>query len=213
MSDLETREETQRIRPRRRARRCLAIGLLGIAFFGFFGCTSVITPPRDPQEPVSVIVLAEVMHRGLLFPLDVDGEPDRGYVEFGFGDWEWFARGNDAWYRVFPTVLWPTRATLARREHRGRSVLELKEHMPSARFQELKVARAGMQTLRDRLQGTFDAGADQMVSLPGWSMRFVPDDTRGYWWAHNCADAVADWLVELGCAVSWVPIRVDLVVE
>ena len=40
-------------------------------------------------------------------------------------------------------------------------------------------------------------------------MSFVRHED-GFWFLYNCNDAVADWLRRLGCAVSWVPIRLDL---
>ena len=40
-------------------------------------------------------------------------------------------------------------------------------------------------------------------------MSFVPHED-GYWFLYNCNDVVARWLQELGCSVSWVPIRLDL---
>lgn len=171
------------------------------------GCTATISPPHDPLEPTKVIVLAEAMHRGLLLP-SVEG----GFVEYGFGDWDWYAMGDDAWYRVLPVLLWPTTGTVCRREHQGRDLLEVKERMPWVRLQELKVPTAKVLALRERLEQAFAAGETVSVWQAAYSMRFVPC-ARGYWWASNCTDQVADWLTELGCDVSWVPICIDLVVR
>ena len=44
----------------------------------------------------------------------------------------------------------------------------------------------------------------------GWT--FVPHD-RCYWLPQNCADITAEWLVDLGCEVSWVPACTALAVE
>jgi len=40
---------------------------------------------------------------GLVLPTG-DPAPAPGWVEYGFGEWEWYALGNDAWYRVFPAM-------------------------------------------------------------------------------------------------------------
>ncbi len=195
--------------PPRRSRRRLAAAIVVCALFlsWLVGCTSTITPPRDPLEPVSVIVLAEAMHRGVLLPNEAGG-----YVEYGFGDWEWFANGNDAWYRAFPTVLWPTAGALGRREHPGRDVLEIKAQMPGVRLQELKASGPKVRALRDRLERDFTSRAAAGIWQPLYRMRFVPQDD-GYWWAFNCTDQVAVWLRELDCEVSWVLVRLELEVE
>ncbi|MBM3961729.1 MAG: hypothetical protein FJ306_07500 [Planctomycetes bacterium] len=81
------------------------------------GCTATVTPPRTVAQPATVHSRREAMHTGLVLPPATDGA---GFVEFGYGEWEWFARGNDAWYRVFPTVLWPTMGTLGAPARGGR---------------------------------------------------------------------------------------------
>lgn len=54
------------------------------------GCTSTVTPPAQVGNPTAVLLIRDAMHRGLLLP------NDEGFVEFGFGDWGWYALGNDA---------------------------------------------------------------------------------------------------------------------
>src|SRR5690606_655289 len=62
-------------------------------------CTSTIVPPAEVIDPVTVFVLSEAMHTGIVLPPDpgCSGNPHE-YVEFGFGDWSWYALGNAAWY-------------------------------------------------------------------------------------------------------------------
>src|SRR5262245_26160467 len=79
-------------------------------------CTSVVFPPEAPVDPTTVWVLSEGIHLGLVLPTG-DPAPAAGFVEYGFGEWEWFAKGNNAWYRVFPVLLWPTAGTLCRRQY------------------------------------------------------------------------------------------------
>jgi hypothetical protein len=176
------------------------------AFFAVAGCTSTVTPPRDPQAPVTVLIIADEKHRRLCLP---DG--DKGYVEFGFGDWSWYALGNDRWYHVFATVLVPTAGTLSRREFAAADPAALRAAAPWAVFQELRVGTAGAEALRLRLEQAFADRAAETVWNGSYRMRFLPW-TRKYWFASTCADQLADWLRELGCHVSWVPIRIDLAV-
>ena len=107
----------EKLRKRRRRRRVVA-GLLAAwaLMFLTFGCTSTVTPPTNPIDPVEVFVLSEAMHTGIVLPPDPgsSGNPDQ-YVEFGFGDWNWYALSNNAWNNAFATVLWPTQGALGRR--------------------------------------------------------------------------------------------------
>lgn len=169
------------------------------------GCTSTVTPPRDVVDPVTVLIIRDAMHRGLLLP------EGRGYVEYGFGDWSWYANGADAWYNVFATVLWPTRATLSRRYHFADNAPALRQAMSWAEFDDLDVERKAAEQLREKLAARFAAGEGELVRRGELRIDFVPCE-GSYWFPYNCADACADWLVELGCEVSWVPIRTDVAV-
>lgn len=92
--------------------------------FLVFGWTARVLPPASVSSPISVFVVRDELHRGLLLP-----SPSGGFVEFGFGDWEWYARAQEQWHRVFATVLWPTRGTLARREHFANDATSLRASM------------------------------------------------------------------------------------
>lgn len=165
------------------------------------GCVSVVTPPPAPDRETTVFVLQEAMHLGLVLPL-----PEGGYVEFGFGDYEWFALGNTAWYRVFPTVLWPTQGTLGRRPF-PLAEAQLPATLSWARLSPIPVDAARAELLRQRLEQEF-AAAFPDGPPPPEDFRFTfarhADD---YWLPYNCSDATAGWLRELGCAVAWVPLR------
>ena len=46
-----------------------------------------------------------------------DGQtPQQRYLEYGFGDWDYYALEHNAWYLIFDTVLWSTQGALSRRE-------------------------------------------------------------------------------------------------
>jgi hypothetical protein len=192
---------------RRRRRRRLALLALAGALTAFaFGCTSTITPPPRPADATTLFVLREAMHTGLVLPPSGDsGE----FVEFGFGDWNWFALGNDAWYHAFATVLWPTRGTLGRRTFGATTEAELRRAVTWAELSPVVVDRGRAAALRLRLEGEFAAGRAELVERTDFQFRFVPSPDS-YWFGYNCADAAANWLRELGCAVSWVPIRTAL---
>jgi hypothetical protein len=167
------------------------------------GCTSLVEPPTDVDSPIEVLLIRDAMHRGLLLP------NEGGYVEFGFGAWSWYALGEDACYQVFPTMLWPNSGTLCRRQHNAHNVHEVRAAMRWAEFESFVVERDAAVALRNKLEATFAARVGERVQQSHTGMDFVPSD-NSYWLFDNCSDACAVWLCELGCTVSWVPIRTDL---
>ena len=158
---------------------------------------------RSVRTAVTVYVIQDELHVGLVLPMR------GGYVEFGFGDWEWFARAQDRWYHVFATVLVPTPGTLARREHAVDSAAALQEALPWVRLQPITVDYARAEALRARLAAQFAARESEAVYRTGLRMQFVPWD-RSYWFGDNCATAVVEWLRELDCTASWVPLLLNV---
>ena len=191
---------------RRRWRRRLLVLALVMLPVPVFGCTATITPPPAPNEPTTVFLLSEAMHTGVVLP---PLGPDDEFVEFGYGDWNWFALGNDAWYRVFPTVLWPTQGTLGRRTFGARDERQLRSAAWWTTLSPVVVDAQKARELRLRLQAQFDAGASAMVRRQDLGFAFVPVDDS-YWFGFTCADAAGQWFTELGCEVGWVPIRSGL---
>lgn len=194
------------VAPRRRKWRLLLVAGGLAAASATFGCTSTIRPPRNPRHPVTVFLLREAMHTGLVLPAG-RGEPT--FVEFGFGDWSWFALGNDAWYHAFATVLWPTQGTLGRRTFAAADEEQLRGVVTWAELSALEVEDAAVSSLRARLQGQWEAGLGQARSRPELGWTFVPCD-RSYWFPNNCADVAAEWFEALGCEVGWLPLRTGL---
>ena len=187
----------------------LVVVLLLLASLGLFavtGCTSVIRPPTSPQDPVATYLLMDDLHRGLWLP-----RKEGGLVEYGFGDWDWYANNHDSWYHAFDTILWSTQGTLGRRFTSSRSGEELRRQFYWMKLHKILVARKDMDALRKELEDAFAEGVNEQVYNARYRMSFVPS-VEGYWFLHNCNDAVANWLAKLGCSVSWVPVRLDLAV-
>jgi hypothetical protein len=194
---------------RRRVRRAgLWVALAAGLALAVVGCTSTVTPPADVRDGATVFLLREAMHTGIVLPPAAPGDQ---YVEFGYGDWSWFALGNERWYHAFATVLWPTRGALGRRTFGARTADELVAAVRWAELAPLVVERARAEALRVELQRAFDARIAEAAPRPDLGWVFVPDD-RGYWFANTCADVAARWFEALGCTVGWVPIRTSLAV-
>lgn len=197
------------VRPRRRWRRLLLGVALSMTAWGALGATSTVVPPRAPHDPVTVAIVREGVHVGLLLP------SDDGFVEYGVGDWSWDALGNDHWYDLPATVLWPTPATLSRRLHRCCDLVALRAAEPGSTFDTVSVARVDAERLRQRLEVAFTAGRAHEVHGAPAGTAYVPCGD-GCWPSYSvladCVDACASWLEELGCTVSWAPVRADLLV-
>lgn len=174
------------------------------------GCTSVVWPPAAPAHPTTVYVLREALHLGLVLP--VPARAPEHFVEYGFGDWSWFALGDDAWWRAVPTVLWPTAATLCRRDYATADPQQLAAIAARGgrRLDPLAVDADAIDALRQRLDAAFAAAAEHRAR-PELGMEFASAD-GSYWLFHTCADAAATWLRELDCTVTWVLVRGGLAV-
>ncbi|MEQ1634724.1 MAG: hypothetical protein ABL997_20260 [Planctomycetota bacterium] len=184
--------------------------LVALALLVMSSCTSLVFPPRHCAQPVNAFVLRDNRHLGLLLP--DPPEAPVAFFEYGYGDHAWFALAQQQWYRVFPTILWPTQATLCRRVWPFDSVDELQRRvaMCGCEVDLLVVERARVVALRERLDAAF-VGRES-VRRPEFSMEFVPYD-GSYWMFETCADVAADWCRELGCEVSYALIRGSLRVK
>ena len=94
-----------------RRRCCCALLALSSA-----ACSSVVKAPATVRDPVVAFLLEEALHTGLVLPPapGASGSPEC-YVEFGFGDWGFYALEDTGWWGSLAAVLWPTNAALARR--------------------------------------------------------------------------------------------------
>jgi hypothetical protein len=153
-------------------------------------CTSVVTPPENPADPVDVYLIEEGIHTGVALPR---GEE---HVEYGYGEWGWYALNHTAWYDVFDTILWPTQGALGRR---------IVRQIP-ANAQKLRVAKSDAERLLRELDGRYEARRETEIYNETTRMHLVQVD-EDFWCCFTCADAAADWLRSLGCSVSWVLIR------
>ncbi len=160
------------------------------------GWTSTIQSPPSVGDSVVVMLVSEGHHCGVAFP-----RPEGGFVEFGFGDWAWYALGHESWLDVIPTVLWPTPGCLSRREFSARTPDLVGAAYPAAKFSPLPVSAVKAEALRSRLEGEFAAGLGALRTRPELQMSFVPYP-KSYWFGNTCADVSADWLRALGCTVE-----------
>lgn len=155
-------------------------------------CTALVTPPPRGADDVEVLLVDEAWHKGLVLATD-----DGTLVEWGFGDWAWYAQGRSAWYDVFATVFWPSSGTLSRREW---DPGERASREPES-VVVLHVARERATRLHARLSAEFERARATLVHNDAWRTDFVRHESS-YWLFHDCHDATAAWLEALGCRVE-----------
>jgi len=185
---------------RRRRALCAAAFLAGLLLAApllLNACVATIHPPENPRLPCEVFLLENARHVGIVLP---DGSG--GLVEFGFGEFKWYARMEDAWYRVFPALLWPTRGCLGRRQVRPAG----SGPFPGGRLTPMTVGEAEARILYESLERRFEEGLDTLVYNGAYGLEFV-EDPESFWLFRNCHDATAEWFERLGCRISWVPVR------
>ncbi len=192
-----------------RIRRTVIAGLVGLLVVqGLLGgCTAVIHPPSSPSSPTTVYVVDYGMHAGLVLPT---GEKRR-WVEYQYGDWNYFALANNAWYNSFPALLWPTQGALGRRYVTPPPHVDsLVNHFSGKHVISLRVSDERAGQLRQTLEKMFGRNQDTKIENDIYGLTFVKVDLS-YSLCFQCNDMLVHWLRELDCRVhgtamfsSWV---------
>jgi len=188
-----------------RARRAVLASAALVALLVWTGCAVTLRPPEEPADPVTVRLLRTARHSALLLPT-----PDGRVVEYGFGEWGWFAQNRESWWRVPRIFLFPSEGTLGRR-HLAPGEVERLTSAEGARLAPFEASRARVDALRERLDREFAAGGEPHHD-PQDRLDFVRHE-RSFWMAYTCHDAVVEWAEELGCRASWSPLRFALELE
>jgi len=167
-------------------------------------CVSTIRPPAKINDPCEVYLLKEASHVGIVLP-DFEG----GYVEYGYGDWDWYAMMCNSWYHTFDTILWPTQGCLGRRTISSR---DSKPHHESAELQLITVEKIGACRLLKLLSDGFNKNISTLHHNRAYGIEFVHHDA-GFWLFNNCNDLLVDWMIYMGCEASWRPVCLGVDVQ
>ncbi|MFG0316545.1 MAG: DUF2459 domain-containing protein [Planctomycetota bacterium JB042] len=161
------------------------------------GCAAPVEglwPPRDGEPRVPIRVLSNGWHSLLFVPDLVD--PERGWREWSFGEWEWYRADEATIGMVFPAMLWPTRATVHVVEIES---LEFVESAPPDVFTiwRFDVTRAGHERLLAWLR------ASRLADLPaaGTARSAWFDTDRSYHLFGHCNHWTAEALREAGLPI------------
>lgn len=170
---------------------------VGACAAGLGGCATVVAPPAEVCEPVTIYLADYGRHGTLLLPRE-----EGGLAEYGFGHWRWFALG-DNWLAKGPIVLLiPGRATLARREVPREFAADVSAaDLGAQRVKALEVENVRAAWLLSNLDTRFDARRGGLVHNHEYGLDFVPSP-EPYWAFNSCNTKLGEWLRELGCGIE-----------
>ncbi len=172
------------------------VGLSAVAGL-FAGCTNTIRAPAEPAETRALYLLDLGHHTRLVF-----GLPDGDFVEYGYGEWRWYAKMENQWWRVPAVLLWPTQGALGRRHWRGLGAeARLLEEYAGVYVLELPAARDKVDALVAGLDRHFERHSKHLFHNAEYGLDFVPVDCP-YWFGNNSNHAVRAWLQRAGYTVS-----------
>ncbi|MEM9166144.1 MAG: hypothetical protein AAGB48_03885, partial [Planctomycetota bacterium] len=135
------------------------------------------------------------------------------FVEWGYGDWRWYA--NDRGSLLYGSVifLWPTDGTVARRAWDGPpwgggGAGEPRDEIAGYAewVYELDVDRSAAAELLASLESRYDASRGTEIYNERRRTWFVRDDSS-YWLGHQSSSVMAGWLEDLGVDADGFTIR------
>ncbi len=157
--------------------------LLGMLLLA--ACATTVTAPPALRDPVTVYLADYGRHCALLLP-----RANGTWVEYTYGEWEWFARNSPGVLRCFPAMLWPTQGTL------GRDV-KVRKRQGHA----LRVEKAACAKLLAELDAAFESERDTRIYNDVMKMEFVHFH-QNFSACNNCNGVMVQWLRTLGCDVK-----------
>ena len=171
-------------------------GALLAALILLAGCANTIRPIEDPKDPRSVYLVDLGRHTRLAVEL-----PNGDLVEYAYGEWRWYAKMQDQWWRAPAVVLWPTQGTLGRWEWRAPGAeRQLRNAYDGLIVLELSAEASLVDALVAELDRDFNRRSGESLRNATYRLDFVPHD-RAYWLFNNSNHAVKRWLQRLGFEV------------
>jgi hypothetical protein len=169
--------------------------MLAAVLLGWVLSPTVIIPPREPMEPVSVYVLDRGYHSRLILPQEAEG-----FVLYAYGDWHYFALHQQDWSRGLAALLLPTQGALGRQVFKDFPTLAQSIQRQNILL-EIGVARADVVRLRQALDNRFQRNYHTRVVNSRNQLTFVQDD-QDYTLLHNSNHELVQWLQQLDCQVQ-----------
>ncbi len=165
-------------------------------------CTTRVIPPRTVADPVTVYLVESGWHATVCLP---EGD---GHVScWDYGEWAYFAKGQDSCLRAFPAAFWPTRATLARCRFLVGSAPDaavqplLERWLDGERSWRFSVERARCERLQQELATLFVQAPDEPIQPTEHPTEFVTHP-QSYHLFSTCNHMTKRWLRRLGCGIA-----------
>jgi hypothetical protein len=185
--------------------------LLALSLLLLVSCTTTVIPPAAVADPETVVLLTHGKSSSLVLPNE-----GTGLTRWAFGDWRYYARGRTGPYESAAAVLWPTQGALGRQQIASAPArlddliadlgIGIDDVLP------LRVERAAVDSLRQRLESLFEANRATLLYNPSPRLEFV-HHPEPYTLFNSSNRKVAQWLRELGCTITGVPLLSNWRVE
>lgn len=174
--------------------------LLGVLPF-LQACTWTIISPEPTAEPATVYLSVYGRHTRLALPNDAGH-----YVEYGFGDWRFYAEEKRNLFTGFQALFFSSGATLSRRELPGPKSDNLRRHFSSVRTEAIEVPSHLADHLRDDLMLAWEEAGGEQIDQGYLSFRRAP---QHYSLFNNSNHQTARWLEQLQCDIQGAPFWSD----
>ncbi len=177
-----------------------AISLAFLAF-SLSGCAWRVMAPPPPTDPVTVHLTAYALHSRVAVP---DEEGTGRMIEYGFGDWDYYALQRTGAWRGFRALFFSRASAFSRRELPARDDPEAFRVLAGGkRTLSVEVERERADALREELEARWhaldSAGADFAIRA-GSGVELRRTEER-YHLFRNSNHRSATWMRELGCEV------------
>lgn len=180
----------------------LPLALLAILCFGS-GCRTIVHAPDRVQDAVTVYLVDDIIHSGMILPCDDNGL----HVEYVFGDWDYAAEQRHDPFHAARAVFLSPQSGLGRRYFQfppGSALQPGDPHLPQefvgSTIYPIQVERLAERNLVAELNHRYDLGKYKKFNeTTKYEWSAVPD-AYALW--SNCNTLAHDNLRKLNCQVS-----------
>jgi hypothetical protein len=156
---------------------------------------ATIIPPADPANPITVGIVHDGFHSGLVLPTG-SGE----LIQYAYGDWNYFALNQHDWTDALAALFLPTPGALGQRKFSNVAELQQITQWENNTLLSFEVARVKATRLLKLLDERFNRNIETRVENPLTGLSLVRDD-RDYTLLHNSNHELVRWLQDLDCRV------------
>lgn len=162
-------------------------------------CTWRIVPPPPSVAEDTVYVSLYGRHTRLALPANDDSR----YIEYGFGDWRYYALAERSWTSGVRALFSSQRSAMSRREVNLTRYGNPTAAFFSERTEAVTVPEAEVDELRRELERTWSRSEGAVIDRNHHRYKEVAWD---YSLANNSNRQTAAWLEALGCDIDGFPL-------